>query len=397
MQTELAREPHTTLPRPFIIAIDDAVLSDLKRRLDAARWPDEVAGSEWAFGTDLQYLRTLVDYWRANYDWRAQEAMLNRFNHFTAPIDGIDLHFVHEHGEGRTPLPLLLTHGWPGSFVEFHELIPLLTHPSAHGGDARDSFTVVAPSIPGYGFSFSPNQRRFGLREIADTFQRLMSDVLGYRQYAAHGHDWGAFVSTRLGYAYAESLAGIHITLLAIPRTRVAGRLPSIEEQRFYDQLDHWLKEETGYSSIMATKPQTLAYALTDSPVGLAAWMIEKFRTWSDCDGDLDAHFSRDVLLTNIMLYWLTGAIGSSFWPYYARLHEPWIVSAGDKVMVPTGYAEHPREILTPPRSLAELTYGNITRWTQMRRGGHFPALEAPQQLAEEIREFFRPLRPQSI
>jgi len=396
MATAPARKPDRPVARPLTIAVADAVLLDLKRRLDATRWPDEVTDSNWAFGTDLQYLRTLAEYWRSGYDWRAQEAMLNRFQHFTVPIDGINLHFVHEPGEGGAPLPLLLTHGWPGSVVEFQELIPLLTHPSAHGGDARDAFTVVAPSIPGYGFSFAPNQRRFGLREIADTFQRLMSDVLGYRRYAAHGHDWGAFVSTRLGYAYPESLASIHITLLAVPRERVPGRVPSAEEQRFYDQLDHWLKEECGYSSIMGTKPQTLAYALTDSPVGLAAWMIEKFRAWSDCGGDLDAHFSRDVLLTNIMLYWVTGAIGSSFWPYYARSHEPWIIPVGEKVIVPTGYAEHPREILTPPRSLAELTYGNITRWTRMRSGGHFPALEAPQQLAEEIRAFFRPLHAQS-
>jgi microsomal epoxide hydrolase len=247
--------------------------------------------------------------------------------------------------------------------------------------------------MPGYGFSFRANQRRFGLREIADTFSRLMTDVLGFRTFGAHGHDWGAFVSTRLGYAYPKNLAGIHITLLAVPRERVSGREPSDDEARFYGQLDHWLKEECGYSWIMGTKPQTLAYALSDSPVGLAAWFVEKFRAWSDCKGDLDAHFSRDVLLTNIMLYWVTGAIGSSFWPYYARLHEPWIIPPGDKVMVPMGYAEHPHEILTPPRSLAELAYGNIARWTRMSSGGHFPALEAPQKLAEDIRAFFRPLR----
>lgn len=380
-------------PRPFTIAVDDGILLDLKRRLDTTRWPDEIPGSDWAFGTDLQYLKRLVDYWRSDYDWRSEETSLNRHRQFTVPIDDVDLHFIHERGEGSAPLPLLLTHGWPGSIVEFHELIPLLTHPSAHGGEVRDAFTVVAPSIPGYGLSFRPNQRRFGLCEIADTFQRLMADVLGYRRFVAHGHDWGAFVSTRLGYAYPESLAGIHITLLAIPRARVPDRSPSAEEKRFYEQLDHWLKEESGYSWIMGTKPQTLAYALTDSPVGLAAWIIEKFRTWSDCKGDLEARFSRDVLLTNIMLYWITGAIGSSFWPYYARLHEPWIVPPGERVMVATGYAEYPREILTPPRSLAELTYSNITRWTRMPSGGHFPALEAPHQLAEEIRAFFRPLR----
>jgi pimeloyl-ACP methyl ester carboxylesterase len=381
------------VPRPFKIAVDDAALLDLKRRLDATRWPDEILDSSWTFGTDLRYLRRLVDYWRTDYDWRRQEITLNRFDHFTVPIDQADVHFIHEQGEGNTPLPLLLTHGWPGSIVEFQELILLLTHPSAHGGYEQDAFTVVAPSIPGHGFSFRPNQRRFGLREIADTFRHLMTDVLGYRKFFAHGHDWGAFVSTRLGYVYPESLAGIHITLLAIPRGRVVGRDPSAEEKRFYEQLDHWLKEECGYSWIMGTKPQTLAYALTDSPVGLAAWIVEKFRTWSDCKGDIETHFSRDVLLTNVMLYWITGAIGSSFWPYYARLHEPWIVPPDDRVMVPTGYAEYPREILTLPRSLAELTYGNITRWTAMPSGGHFPALEAPQQLAEEIRAFFRPLR----
>ena len=222
-----------------------------------------------------------------------------------------------------------------------------------------------------------------------------MTDGLRHQRFVAHGNDWGAFVSTRLGYAYPQNLAGIHITLLAIPRVRTAGHNPSAEEKRFYKQLDHWLKEECGYSWIMGTKPQTLAYALTDSPVGLAAWILEKFRTWSDCKGDLDAHFSRDVLLTNIMLYWITGAIGSSFWLYYARFHEPWIVLPGHKVMVPTGYAEFPREILTPPRSLAELTYGNITRWAPMPSGGHFAALEAPQQLAAEIRAFVRPLRSQ--
>jgi microsomal epoxide hydrolase len=395
--TVTSPERGSIAPQPFRIAVDEATLLDLKRRLDATRWPDEIAQSDWAFGTDLTYLKSVVDYWRSGYDWREQEKRLNRFRQFTARLDDVDVHFIHEQGEGGAPLPLLLTHGWPGSIVEFHELIPLLTHPSAHGGEVKDAFTIVAPSIPGHGFSFRPNQRRFGLREIADTFQRLMTDVLGHRRFVAHGHDWGAFVATRLGYAYPQNLAGIHITLLAIPRVREqpAGRNATAEEKRFYDQLDHWLKEECGYSWIMGTKPQTLAYALTDSPVGLAAWILEKFHTWSDCKGDLDAHFSRDVLLTNIMLYWITGAIGSSFWPYYARLHEPWIVPPGHQVMVPTGYAAFPREILTPPRSLAELTYGNITRWTPMPSGGHFAALEAPQQLAAEIRAFFRPMRAQ--
>jgi pimeloyl-ACP methyl ester carboxylesterase len=226
--------------------------------------------------------------------------------------------------------------------------------------------TVVVPSMPGHGFSFTPGQARFGLQDIADVLATLMTQVLGYRRFAAHGHDWGAFVSTRLGLAHAASLIGIHITLLAIPREASPGGPRSANEERYQQQLAHWLKEETGYSAIMGTKPQTLAYALSDSPVGLAAWIVEKFRNWSD--GDVDGHFGRDVLLTNIMLYWLTGTINASFWPYYARMHGPWIVPPGEKVMVPTGYAEHPREILTPPRSLAEGTYGNIQRWTRMPR-----------------------------
>ena len=385
-------------PRHFELAVPQVKLDDLRQRLKHTRWPDEVPGAiSWELGTDPSYLKNLVSYWQDGYDWRRHEAFLNTLNHFKATIDGVGVHFIHEPGEGPTPLPLLLTHGWPGSFYEFHKLIPLLTRPSAFGGDPADAFTVVVPSMPGHGFSFAPGQARFSLQEIADVLACLMTQVLGYRRYAAHGHDWGAFVSTRLGFAHAADLIGIHITLLAIPREMSPSKSPSVDEERYQRQLARWLKEETGYSAIMGTKPQTLAYALSDSPVGLAAWIVEKFRNWSDCEGDVDRHFGRDVLLTNIMLYWLTGTINASFWPYYARTHGPWIIPAGEKVMVPTGYAEHPREILTPPRSLAEGVYGNIQHWTRMTRGGHFPALETPAALAEEIRAFFRPLRTTAV
>lgn len=379
-------------PRPFTIDIPETALADLRRRLEATRWPDEIPGSGWAYGADLDYLKSLVDYWRRDYDWRRHEAALNALPQYTVPLEDIDLHFIHVKGVGPDPMPLLLTHGWPSSFADFQTVIPMLTDPARFGGDPKDAFTVVAPSIPGHGFSFRPNQRRFSLQEIAHTFKRLMTEVLGYERFVSQGADWGAFLSSRLGYAYPENVAGIHISLLAIPRERPAGAATE-EEQRFFDQLDYWIREETGYSLMMATKPQTLAYGLTDSPVGLAAWIIEKFRTWSDCGGDLDAHFSRDVLLTNVMIYWLSGGINASFWPYYMRLHGPWIVPAGEKVMVPTGYAEFPKDILLPPRSLAERMYGNITRWTRMPSGGHFPALEAPEALVGEIRAYFRTLR----
>ena len=374
--------------RPFTIAIPDSTLDDLRERLSRTRWPDQVDGATWEYGTDLAYLRELCAYWRDRYDWRAQEAALNGFRQFTARVDGIDLHFIHEPGEGPNPRPLLLSHGWPGSFFEYHRLIPRLTHPSRFGGSAEDAFSVVVPSLPGHGFSFALGQRRFSIGEIADCLSTLMADVLGHQTFMAHGHDWGSFISTRLGYAHPERVRGIHITLLAIPRRPMSPRTP--EEQRFQQQLDDWLREETGYSQIMGTRPQTLAYALTDSPAGLAAWIVEKFRRWSDCAGDLDAHFGKDTLLTNLMLYWATGAIGSTFWPYYARLHEPWIVPDGESVTVPTAYAEYPKEILTPPRTLAESLYGNIRRWTRMPGGGHFPALEYPDELAADIRAFFR-------
>jgi microsomal epoxide hydrolase len=290
-------------------------------------------------------------------------------------------------------MPLLLTHGWPSSFADFRKIIPMLTDPASFGADPRDAFTVVAPSMPGHGFSFKPNQRRFSILEISDTFATLMIDVLGYKTFGSQGGDWGAFVSSRLAYAYPQNLRGIHVSLLTIPRERPSVDIPTHEENEYFEQLAHWLKEETGYIQIMGTKPQTLAYALSDSPVGLAAWILEKFRSWTDCDGNADAWLGRDVLATNIMLYWATGAIGSSFWPYYARLHGPWIVPAGERIEVPCGYAEFPKDFLRPPRSLAERMYANITRWTRMERGGHFPALEQPAELAREIRAFFRTVR----
>ena len=378
--------------RPFKLEISSEVLDDLKARLARVRWPDEAPGAPWQYGTSVAYLRDLVEYWRERFEWRAQETKLNTLRQFKVALSGIDLHFIHEQGRGSKPYPLLLSHGWPGSVVEFHKIIPMLTDPARFGGDEADSFTVVAPSLPGYTLSFEPNQRRFSVEQIADCFAALMTDVLGYGRFAAQGGDWGAFVTSRLGYSYPERLNGIHINLLAVRRDPATLADPTPEEQLFLGELRHFLKEETGYQWIQGTRPQTLAFALTDSPVGLAAWMVEKFRAWSDCGGDLDSLFTKDELLANIMLYWTSGAIGSSFWPYYARMHGPWPIPEGARIEVPTGYCEFPKEILRPPRSLAERTY-NIQRWTKMPRGGHFAALEQPEALAAEIRAFFRPLR----
>jgi pimeloyl-ACP methyl ester carboxylesterase len=380
-------------PRPFQLHIPDQVLQDLRGRLACVRWPDEPVLEPWSTGASVAYMRLLVDYWRDRFDWRAQEAMLNRFCQFTLPLAGIDVHFIHEEGKGPNPMPLLLSHGWPGSVAEFHKIIPMLTDPARFGADPADAFTVVAPSLPGYTLSFKPNQKRFSVVDIAEAFASLMTAVLGYKRFGAQGGDWGAFISSCLGYRFPELMIGIHINLLAVRRDVKMLENPTDEERRYLTQLNHWLKEETGYQWIQGTKPTTLAFALTDSPAGLAAWIVEKFRSWTDCGGDIESVISKDEMLTNITLYWATGAIGSSFWPYYARIHGPWPIPEGAEVAVPTGYVEFPKEILRPPRSMAERMYTNIQRWTKKDQGGHFAALEQPEVLAQEIREFFRPLR----
>ena len=379
-------------PRPFTVRVPDAVLDDLRERLARVRWPDEAPGAGWEHGSDLGYLKALVAHWRDGYDWRRHEALLNGFRQFTAPVAGIDVHFIHEEGRGPAPLPLLLSHGWPGSVWEFHKILPMLTDPARFGGDPADAFTVVAPSLPGYGFSFAPGQPRFGVREMADALAALMTDTLGYRRFAAQGGDWGAFVSACLGVAYPERLAGIHVNLLAAGREGNVSSPPTPEETAYLAQLKRWQAEESGYQWIQGTKPQTLAYGLTDSPAGLAAWIVEKFRTWSDCGGDVERRFTKDELLTNVMIYWVTGAIGSSFWPYYARLHQGWPIAPGERITVPTAYARFPREILHPPRAWVERVY-DIRRWTEMPAGGHFAALEEPAALAADVRAFFRELR----
>ena len=381
-----------TVPTPFTLHLGDVVLADLRQRLERARWPDEPPLEPWSTGTSVEYLQRLVEYWRTGFDWRAQEARLNALRQFKVPLAGIDLHFIHEEGKGPSPMPLLLSHGWPGSVVEFLRLIPMLTDPASHGGDARDAFTVIAPSLPGYTLSFRPGQRRFAVEEIAEVFAELMTGVLGYRRFGAQGGDWGSFVTSRLGLTHADRMIGIHLNLLPVRRDPQMLANPTPEEKRYLGELTHFLKEETGYQWIQGTRPQTLAFALADSPVGLAAWLVEKFRIWTDCDGDPANAVSRDDMLANLTLYWATGAIGSSFWPYYARMHGPWPIPEG-AIPVPTGYVEFPKEILHPPRSVAERVYSDIRRWTVMPKGGHFAALEQPAALAHEIREFFRPLR----
>jgi pimeloyl-ACP methyl ester carboxylesterase len=380
---KLANDPETassmSATKPFSLHIGDVAIADLRSRLERTRWPDEPPLEAWSTGTSAAYAKEIAGYWQAGFDWRAWEAKLNAFRQFTVPIGGIDLHFIHEPGRGPDPIPLLISHGWPGSVFEFHKLIPLLT----------ERFTIVAPSLPGYTLSFKPGQKRFGVEEIAEVFAALMTDVLGYRRFGVQGGDWGAFVASVLGHRHAERVLGLHLNMLAVRRDPAMLANPTPLEQIYLGQLNQFLREETGYQWIQGTRPQTLAFGLTDSPAGLAAWLLEKFRAWTDCNGNPETALSRDEMLANISLYWFTGAIGSSFWPYYARMHGRWPIPEGATIGAPTGYAEFPKEILRPPRSLAEKTYTNIKRWSVMPKGGHFAALEQPEALAGEIHAFF--------
>ncbi len=380
-------------PQPFTLRIPDADIADLKLRLERTRLPDRAPGAAWAYGADVTYMTELLGYWRTAFDWRAQEAKLNAFPQYKVPLHDIDVHFLHVPGNGPAPKPLLLMHGWPGSVFEFMEIIPRLTDPARFGGNPDDAFTVIAPSLPGYGLSFRPDQTRFGIAAIADCFADLMVDVLGYRKFAAQGGDWGAFTCSAMGVRHADKLAGIHLNMLSINPGQPPPSSPTEAEKKYLEEVRQWAREETGYIQIQGTRPQTLAFALSDSPAGLAAWIAEKFHVWTDHDGNFENAIDRDHLLANISLYWFTGAIGSSFWPYYDRLHGPWPIPDGKTVDIPTGYAAFPREIRRPPRSIAERTYTDIRQWTEMKKGGHFAAMEQPAALAGDIQSFFRPLR----
>ena len=378
---------------PFKVHVPEETLTDLQERLARTRWPGELEGSGWDYGTNLTYIKELVDYWRHGFDWRAQEEAINSFAHFRTTVDGLGIHFIHERGKGPNPLPLVATHGWPGTFFEMSKITPLLTDPGSHGGDPADSFDLVVPSMPGYGYSDHPTQRGMSVHKVADLWVKLMTEGLGYRRFGAHGGDWGASVTARLGFSYPDNLIGIHLTSVSRPVYLGPGsRELSEAEQRHLDQREGWVQAEGGYAHIQGTKPQTLSYGLNDSPAGLAAWIVEKYRTWSDCGGDVERSYTKDELLTTITIYWATQTIDSSTRLYYESQRDPWNMEQGDSIRVPSGVAAFPKELSSPPREWAERSY-NVQRWTEMPRGGHFAALEEPDLLVEDIRAFFRPLR----
>lgn len=385
-----------TAIRPFEIAVPDEVLTDLGARLTRTRFPDQV-GTDWVYGTDVDYLRQLVTYWRDEYDWRAQERELNRFDQFKTRIDDLDIHFIHHRSPEEQALPLLILHGWPGSIVEFMKVIGPLTDPVAHGGQAEDAFHVVAPSLPGYGFSDRPREPGMGPEQIADINAQLMAR-LGYDRYGTQGGDWGAVISRWIAAKDAVHVAGLHLNfVMASPPAGVANPMEGVlpEELQRMQARQAELADATGYTQIQGTKPQTLGYGLNDSPAGLAAWIVEKFHAWCDCQGDLESIFTKDELLTNVMLYWVTETATSAARLYYEsrRVAGAGLLTAPpDRIEVPTAGAIFPYELTIPPRRWAEAHY-NITRWTEMPRGGHFAAFEQPELLVEDIRAFYRDLR----
>ena len=380
--------------RPFTIAVENSVLDDLRQRLADTRWPDEIPNTGWDYGSNLTYIKELVDYWRTDFDWRAQEAKLNAFNHFKSEVDGLDIHFIHEKGKGPNPIPLIITHGWPSCFFEMTKIIPLLADPASYGGDAADSFDVVAPSLPGFGFSDHAQDRGMEIQRVAGMWNKLMSQNLGYPKFGAQGGDIGSGVTARLGFAHSGTLYGIHLTSITRPTPYLGpGSKPVTDsEQALITQRDKWFQDEGGYNHIQGTKPQTLAYGLNDSPVGLAAWIVEKYRTWSDCGGDVEKSYTKDELLTIVTIYWVTQTISSSTRMYFENQKHLWTMEKDQKVPTPAGMAMFPQEISKPPREWGERSY-HVRRWTEMASGGHFAALEEPQLLAEEVRAFFRDFR----
>jgi pimeloyl-ACP methyl ester carboxylesterase len=383
--------------QPFHIDVPQLVLDDLQQRLEKTRFTAGMDGAGWDYGTSPSYLEQLCDYWRRDFDWRKQENHLNTFNQFRAEVDGVGLHFIHEKGKGDNSIPLLLVHGWPDSFARFLKIIPMLTNPVAHGANGQPSFDVIVPSLPGFGFSDRP-QRQGLTFSLGDLLHKLMVEELGYPRFAMHGGDWGGTVTEHMARSHSDSLIGIHLTDVPFFHMFQQPSDPSRAEAAYLKKMEQFPQTEGAYAVIQSTRPQTLAAGLNDSPAGLAAWIVEKFRAWSDCNGDLESCFSKDEILTNIMIYWVTQTIDSSFLPYYdmanagalrwiSETMKTWLGST----RVPAGFALFPKDLGTPPREWAERFF-NVKRWTEMPRGGHFAAMEQPKLLAQDLRSMFSPL-----
>ncbi len=380
--------PDSQALRPFQIAVSDEALTDLRRRLDTARWPEAELVDDWSQGAPLAWIKDMCAYWADGYDWRAREALLNRFDQFMTTIDGLDIHFIHQRSPYSEAKPLIITHGWPGSIVEFHKVIEPLTNPTKFGGEASDAFHVICPALPGFGFSGKPTTTGWGVDKIGSTWANLMKR-LGYDRYFAQGGDWGSAVTRAIGVLDPEHCEAIHITLAMGSRPKGGGGEPSAEEIRALKGAEFYQAWDSGYSKQQATRPQTLGYGLADSPSGQAAWILEKFWAWTDCDGHPENVLGRDELLDNVMFYWATNSATSS-----ARLYwESFSKGRSGPVTVPVGVAVYPKEITTPVRSWMETDYPNIVHWSEQPKGGHFAAFEQPDLFVADVRTCFRQFR----
>jgi pimeloyl-ACP methyl ester carboxylesterase len=378
---------------PFSIPFSQPAVDDLRDRLRRTRWPDEISGANWEYGVDLSFLQQICEYWSERFDWKAQVERFSTFHHYRYSSENPRIHFIHERGKGPAPIPMILTHGWPGSFLEMMRIIPLLTDPASYGGSSSDAFDVVIPSLPGYGFSDRPAGPGMNVFRIAELWTRLMNE-LGYNRFAAQGGDLGAGVSTALGLRHPDRIIALHLNYIPgsyRPFLEPATKLTSAEEE-FFKVAGRWADERGAYAHVQRTRPQTVAYGLNDSPTGLAAWILEKFREWSDCDGDVYRRFTRDELLANVTLYWMTETIHSSFRLYFEGRKAPLQFGEGEFVHAPTAIAHFPKELPFPPRVWIERGY-NVQHWTEMPRGGHFAAAEEPELLTEDLRAFFRRFR----
>ena len=383
----------------FTLSVPNAVLNDLRDRLARTRFPRDFANDRWEYGTNTAYLKELVEYWRDRFDWRAVEREINSFPNYKTEIEGVPIHFIQQPGKGPKPIPLILSHGWPWTFWDFHKVIRPLADPAAYGGDPADAFDVVVPSLPGYGFSTPLTTTGINYWRTADLWVALMRDVLDYKKFAAQGGDWGALITAQLGHKYAEHMIGVHVNLMA--SLAFFGGADGPKPEDFGTGEDGWLERnrnfianESGYMRLQCTKPQTIAIALNDSPAGLCSWIVEKRRTWSDCDGEVERRFSKDDLCATMTLYWISESYGTSARYYYEAAHNLWKPSHDRHPVVeaPTGIAVFLKEVMLMPRKWAERYY-NLKRWTVMPSGGHFAPMEEPHRLVEDIRAFFRPLR----
>jgi epoxide hydrolase len=378
--------------RPFRIAVAETELEDLRRRLLATRWPEPETVDDWSQGVPRAYLKEVVDYWARCYDWRTREARLNRFSQFKTRLGDLDIHFIHVRSANEQALPLLITHGWPGSIVEFHKIIEPLTNPRAHGGDESDAFHVVCPSLPGYGFSDKPAARGCGVERIAQLWDELM-ERLGYERYVAQGGDWGAAVTTQIGMQNRGRCRGIHLNMPLASPPPEAAKNPTPVEAKALALMKRYGETESGYAIVQSTRPQTLGYGLADSPAGQAGWILEKFWSWTDCSGHPENVLTRDELLDNIMLYWLPANGASSARLYWESFRKSF---AANPVLVPlpTGCSLFAKELSQPPREWVERRYANVIYWNELPKGGHFAAFEQPELFVEEVRSCFRLIRP---